>query len=182
MALHTPQTTARPISQRSQSSDADEFLNFERSAKNFQIFVGFLMPISIFGASVFSIILGQMADPKDTSNTPILSLATVRILLALAWLSFVLVIGLGGLSLGFLATHEESSQGTLTPIEKRKLKRLGFLVVVLLYGFTMSGFVFMAIALAAYVQIVAFAAIGCMAIAIVIATVACFRQWQEVPN
>ena len=126
--------------------------------------------------------LKVVTDPKDISNPPILSLATVRTLLALAWLSFVLVLGLGGLSLGLLTNHEEKTQGTLAPNTKRKLRKLGFVAVVLLYGFTITGFVFMAIALAAYVQVVAFVAIGCTTIAGIIATIACFYQWQKVPN
>ncbi|KAI2470933.1 hypothetical protein F4781DRAFT_155051 [Annulohypoxylon bovei var. microspora] len=186
MSCNTPQqanekadsdcSTKQALSQIHHESDT---LMFERFARNFQIFVLFLMPISIFGASVFSIIFGQMTDPKDIFDYPMLSLLTVRTLLALAWLSFVLVLGLGGLSLGLLATHEENGKGVWTPKTIRKLRRLGLMAVVLLYSLTIGGFMFMAIALTAYVQGVAFVAIGYTAIAGIIATVACFYQWQK---
>ncbi|KAI1098912.1 hypothetical protein F4804DRAFT_102336 [Jackrogersella minutella] len=167
--------TKQPSSQTLQD---DRFLMFARSARNFQTFVSFLMPISIFGASIFSIILGQMTDPKDISDTPIFSLATVRAMLALAWLCFVLVLGIGGLSLGFLLTHEENSQGALKPEIMRNLRKLGLAAVVLLYSLTIGGFMLMAIALAAYVQVVAFIAVSCTAIAGIVAMVVCFYQWQ----
>ena len=83
----------------------------QQSVKDFETFISFILSISIFGASTFAIIAGQMADPADLwkPDPPPFYLSTVRVFLGIAWLCFVLALAVAGYSSSILVLRRRSA-------------------------------------------------------------------------
>lgn len=119
----------------------------------FQFFVVTIIGISIFGASTFAVILGEMTDPADiwAPSSPTFTLKTVRLFLALSWLAFSMSIAIAGYSASFLALMRQSGGGEIDAETIRKWTPAGLVVSAALHLLIVTGFFFMSLCLVAYV-------------------------------
>ncbi|RBR20105.1 uncharacterized protein FIESC28_05384 [Fusarium coffeatum] len=117
----------------------------------FRFFVVTMIAISVFGASTFAVILGEMTDPADIWESPIFSLKTVRLFLAVSWLSFAMSIALAGYSGSVLALMRQKKKGDLDEATIKKWTPAGLVVSVALHLLIVTGFFFISLSLVAYV-------------------------------
>ncbi|KAF8861542.1 hypothetical protein BDZ45DRAFT_556437, partial [Acephala macrosclerotiorum] len=122
------------------------------SIKEFQLFISFIFSISIFGASVFAIIVSQMADPADIwkPRPPPFTLQTVRNLLAVSWLCFILAIAVAGYSSSYLTIHRQSAKGNYDEVWRRRWERVGIACSIALHFLMIAAFMCMSVALVSY--------------------------------
>ncbi|KAM7189942.1 hypothetical protein V8F33_009744 [Rhypophila sp. PSN 637] len=122
--------------------------------KDYQTFVSFVLTISIFGASTFAVIMGQMDDPAEiwAPSPPPFTLAQVRTFLGISWLCFVLALAVAGYSSSILALWRQRAvrRGAQDGWWKN-WDRFGVGASVLLHLLIVSAFLFLSIALVAYV-------------------------------
>jgi hypothetical protein len=153
-------------------------------ASQFQQSIGFLVSISIFGASVFTIILGQMQDPKDISPNPTFSLQTVRIFLTIAWICFILCIGVAGYTGAFLNIIMASEKENVSSFLVRHRRVLDVALWTLFYGFIITAFFFLSLALVPYADVAGWVAVGCTAlfgvVSVVFLVLQLTRKWTPV--
>lgn len=155
-------STAAPVA--TTPSDA----HVEQSVKDFQMFISFIFSVAIFGASTFAVIAGQMADPADLwrPDGPPFRLPTVRVFLSVAWLCFVLAIALAGYSSSLLTVLRQRASGVYSRAWGRGWDNIGILVSVVLHLLLVTAFLFLSLALVAYVGTVGWVAVGFSAVAI----------------
>jgi hypothetical protein len=134
----------------------------ERAVEDFQSFISFIFSVSIFGASTFAVIVSQMADPIDIwrPDPPPFGLATVRTFLAIAWLCFILAIAVAGYSSSILTLWREMARGFLDKTWKKKWDSVGIVASVILHLLLVTAFLFLSLALVAYVGVVGWVAVG----------------------
>jgi hypothetical protein len=138
----------------------------ERMIEEFQVFVTFVFAISIFGVSTFSIIVGEMTDPKELWEDPWFSLQTVRTFLASAWLLFILTIATATYSLSMLVVMRQRYEG-LMPEWTKKWNGIGIVASALMSHGIVGAFLCLSLALVAYVPVVGWLAVGCTSLFIV---------------
>lgn len=117
----------------------------------FRFFVVTMIAISVFGASTFAVIMGEMTDPADIWESPIFTLKTVRLFLAISWLSFAMSIALAGYSGSVLALMRQMQKGDLDEATIKKWTPAGLVVSVALHLLIVTGFFFISLSLVAYV-------------------------------
>ncbi|KAM0489626.1 hypothetical protein ACHAP8_012396 [Fusarium lateritium] len=117
----------------------------------FRFFVVTMIAISVFGASTFAVIMGEMTDPADIWESPIFTLKTVRLFLAVSWLSFAMSIALAGYSGSVLALMKQKKKGDLDEETIKKWTPAGLAVSVALHLLIVTGFFFISLSLVAYV-------------------------------
>lgn len=141
----------------------------EQSVRDFQTFVSFILSISLFGASTFAIIAGQMTDPVDIwkPTPPPFDLSTVRTFLGIAWLCFVLSLAVAGYSSSILVLHRHRAEGIYDENWGRAWDRFGLAASVVLHLLLVVAFMFLSLSLVAYVGVVGWVAVGFSALAVV---------------
>ncbi|KAF4957886.1 hypothetical protein FGADI_2715 [Fusarium gaditjirri] len=119
----------------------------------FRFFVVTMIAISVFGASTFAVIVGEMTDPADiwAPEPPTFTLKTVRLFLSVSWLSFAVSIALAGYSGSFLALMRQKAKGEIDEEMIKKWTPAGLVVSAALHLLIVTGFLFMALSLVAYV-------------------------------
>lgn len=119
----------------------------------FRFFVVTMIAISVFGASTFAVIVGEMTDPADiwAPDPPTFSLKTVRLFLSVSWLAFAVSIALAGYSGSFLALMRQKAKGEIDEETIKKWTPAGLVVSAALHLLIVTGFLFMALSLVAYV-------------------------------
>ncbi|KLO80946.1 uncharacterized protein LW93_9194 [Fusarium fujikuroi] len=117
----------------------------------FRFFVVTMIAISVFGASTFAVIVGEMTDPADIWATPTFTLKTVRLFLSVSWLAFAVSIALAGYSGSFLALMRQKAKGEIDEETIKKWTPAGLVVSAALHLLIVTGFLFMALSLVAYV-------------------------------
>lgn len=117
----------------------------------FRFFVVTMIAISVFGASTFAVIMGEMTDPADIWESPTFTLKTVRLFLAVSWLAFAMSIALAGYSGSVLALMRQKAKGEVTEETIKKWIPAGLVVSVALHLLIVTGFFFMSLSLVAYV-------------------------------
>ncbi|KAF5584284.1 uncharacterized protein FSUBG_12822 [Fusarium subglutinans] len=115
----------------------------------FRFFVVTMIAISVFGASTFAVIVGEMTDPADIWATPTFTLKTVRLFLSVSWLAFAVSIALAGYSGSFLALMRQKAKGEIDEETIRKWTPAGLVVSAALHLLIVTGFLFMALSLVA---------------------------------
>ncbi|KAF4499205.1 hypothetical protein FAGAP_4636 [Fusarium agapanthi] len=115
----------------------------------FRFFVVTMIAISVFGASTFAVIVGEMTDPADIWATPAFTLKTVRLFLSVSWLAFAVSIALAGYSGSFLALMRQKAKGEIDEETIRKWTPAGLVVSAALHLLIVTGFLFMALSLVA---------------------------------
>ncbi|KAJ4264285.1 hypothetical protein NW762_005481 [Fusarium torreyae] len=117
----------------------------------FRFFVVTMIAISVFGASTFAVIMGEMTDPADIWESPTFTLKTVRLFLAVSWLAFAMSIALAGYSGSVIALMRQKEKGEVTEQIIKKWTPAGFVVSVALHLLIVTGFFFMSLSLVAYI-------------------------------
>ncbi|GKU14824.1 unnamed protein product [Fusarium langsethiae] len=110
-----------------------------------------MIAISVFGASTFAVIIGEMTDPAEIWESPAFTLKTVRLFLAVSWLSFAMSIALAGYSGSVLALMRQKAKGEVDEETIKKWTPAGLVVSVALHLLIVTGFFFMSLSLVAYV-------------------------------
>ncbi|KAF5531719.1 hypothetical protein FMEXI_12865 [Fusarium mexicanum] len=118
----------------------------------FRFFVVTMIAISVFGASTFAVIVGEMTDPADIWDTPAFTLKTVRLFLSVSWLAFAVSIALAGYSGSFLALMRQKANGEIDEEMIRKWTPAGLVVSAALHLLIVTGFLFMALSLVAFAR------------------------------
>lgn len=151
----------------------------EQSIKDFQLFISFIFSVSIFGASTFAVIAGQMTDPVDIWRPapPPFQLSTVRAFLSVAWLCFILSIAVAGYSSSILTVMRQRASGVYTRAWAYAWDKIGILVSVVLHLLLVTAFLFLSLALVAYAGAVGWVAVGFSVIAIIFVIVLSCYQW-----
>lgn len=131
------------VAERKQEKEESESLPKETLVTFFQN----IGAISTLGSGVtFALIVSQLQDPQEVSRRHHFDLSTVRILISASWLLFTVTLILGI----FLGGTVKSSSTS----ESRKGQRT--LAIILLYPLTGAAFICLALAVAAYVDVVGF--------------------------
>lgn len=156
--LHTePDETQRPsIMHRASSSKV------EASVEDYKMFISFVFSVSIFGASTFAVIVGQMTDPVELwkPDPPPFTMATVRTFLALAWLCFILSIAVAGYSSSLLTLWKQSADGIFDEKWGKSWDNVGILASAMLHLLLVSAFLFLSLALVSYAYVPGWVAVG----------------------
>lgn len=132
----------------------------QAAVKGFENFIAFVIGIAVFGAGTFNLLVSPPADPADISkpNPPFFDLNGVRTLLAVAWLCFILALAIAGyLSSIVSALRQASSNDTNWD---RRWDRLGIIAGAILQLLIVVAFLFLSLALVAYVSTVGWIAVG----------------------
>ncbi|KAF4838788.1 hypothetical protein CGCTS75_v000422 [Colletotrichum tropicale] len=132
------------------------------SVKEFQMFITKVLTISIFGASIFAVIAGQMQDPAELwkPGPPPFSLATVRRLLSAAWLCFILTIAIAGYSSSILTILQQRAERLNDHTWHTHWDILGIAASMLLYILLVLAFLLLSLGLVAYVGTIGWIAVG----------------------
>lgn len=141
-----------PQASRQDSIDSSSKNNSD-DLEVFRFFVVTMIAISVFGASTFAVIVGEMTDPADIwdPEPPTFTLKTVRLFLAVSWLAFAVSIALAGYSGSFLALMRQKTKGEIDEETIKKWTPAGLVVSAALHLLIVTGFFFMALSLVAYV-------------------------------
>ncbi|KAK0611741.1 hypothetical protein B0T14DRAFT_500778 [Immersiella caudata] len=160
-ATQTPPIRPTPIPRQSDP-------RVQQSVKDFETFISFIFSISIFGASTFAIIAGQMVDPIDIwkPDPPPFHIDTVRNFLGIAWLCFVLALAVAGYSSSILVLHRQNAGGVYDQKWGRAWDRFGLASSVVLHLLLVCAFLFLSLSLVAYVGAVGWVAVGFSSLAI----------------
>lgn len=126
------------------------------------MFITIVLTISIFGASTFSIIAGQMQDPEELwkPNSAPFSLAAVRRFLAAAWLCFILTIAIAGYSSSVLTILRQRAERLNDHTWHTHWDILGIASSILLHILLVLAFLFLSLGLVAYVGTIGWVAVG----------------------
>ncbi|KAM3500982.1 hypothetical protein MY10362_005938 [Beauveria mimosiformis] len=146
--------------------------------KSFEGFLSFILTLSIFGASTFTIIVSEIADPSHGKASPGFTRDTVRALLGGAWLLFVLALGLVALSMSLLALQREHAALQFDGPRRNAWEHLGLFGVSLIQLFVISAFVLLSIVLVAYTKTVGWIAVAITSTAAAFTLTSLIVQWQ----
>ncbi|KAK1623385.1 hypothetical protein BDP81DRAFT_439437 [Colletotrichum phormii] len=137
------------------------------SVKDYQLFIAITLTISIFVASTFAIIAGQMEDPTELwkPEQPPFSLHEVRRFLAAAWLCFILTIAIAGYSSSLLTILRQKAQDLDDQSWHRNWDTVGIASSILVHLLLVLAFLFLSLGLVAYVGAIGWAAVGCSCLA-----------------
>lgn len=155
-------------------------LQVKLAVESYQLFITFVVSVSIFGASTFAVIAGQMADPADLWRPapPPFSIGTVRNFLAVAWLCFILSIAVAGYSSSVLTLHRQRAGGVYQGGWAETWKWQGIVASTLLHALLIAAFMFLSLALVAYVGTVGWVAVGFCSFAGIFVVVLSVLQWR----
>jgi len=161
-----PKTPVRPQPVARQSDPL-----VQQSVKDFETFISFILSISIFGASTFAIITGQMTDPVDIwkPDPPPFSLSIVRNLLGTAWLCFVLALAVAGYSSSLLVLRRQGAGDIYDKAWGKAWDRFGIAASAVLHLLLVSAFLLLSLSLVAYVGAVGWAAVGFSSLVLIFA-------------
>lgn len=134
----------------------------ETSIKDYQLFVTIVLTISIFGASTFAVIAGQMEDPAELwkPDPPPFSLKTVRRLLGAAWVCFILTMAVAGYSSSLLTILRQQAKARNDASWHRSWDKIGIAAPVMLHSLLVLAFLFLSLALVAYAGAIGWVGVG----------------------
>ncbi len=165
--LNSAQTTCAP--------DMPSAKHAERLDAYFDRFFPNVATVSILGSSItFALIESQLQDPlSGVASKKIFDLSTVRILIATSWVLFTMTLIFSFLLAGVLKWWRSRPSSSAND---------GFWVLGILYVLMGDAFVCLSLAVAAYVEVVGFIAvgiIGLISLPLVIFVVALFWNGAE---
>jgi hypothetical protein len=145
----------------------------QSTIETYRFFIMFTVAISIFGASTFAVIAGQMTDPADIwkPSAPPLTLTTVRALLAMAWLCFSFSLVVAGYSFSILMLFERNASRRPGDQSMKKWFPIGFVASVLLHLLIAVAFLLLSISLIAYVGLLGWVIVGFCILAVIVAVI-----------
>lgn len=145
--------------------------------KSFEGFLSFVLSLSIFGASTFAIIVSEIANPNELSLNPRFTRETVRTLLGIAWLFFVLALGIVAASMSLLAYQREHSIVGFEGLWRQRWERLGLVASSLIQVLVITAFLFLSLVLVAYTEAVGWVAVALTSTAAAFAFLSLAVQW-----
>jgi hypothetical protein len=145
--------------------------------KSFEGFLSFVIGLSIFGASTFAVIVSEIANPSDLAENPRFTRETVRILLGISWLLFILALGIVALAMSLLAFQREHPTAGFNSPWRRTWERLGLLASSSIQLFVIVGFLFLSLVLVAYTEAVGWVAVAFTSTAATFTFVSLAVQW-----
>jgi hypothetical protein len=145
--------------------------------KSFEGFLSFVIGLSIFGASTFAVIVSEIANPSDLAENPRFTRETVRTLLGIAWLLFILALGVVALAMSLLAFQREHTKASFDGLWSRTWERLGLLASSLIQLLVIVAFLFLTLVLVAYTEAVGWAAVAFTSTAAAFTFVSLAVQW-----
>jgi len=145
--------------------------------KSFEGFLSFVLSLSIFGASTFAVIVSQIANPSDLVANPRFTRETIRTLLSISWLLFVLALGIVAVSMSLLASQREHAKAGLDSLWRRTWERLGLLASSLIQLLVIAAFLFLSLVLVAYTEAVGWVAVAFTSTAAAFTFVSLAVQW-----
>ena len=132
-----------------------------------KIFLSFTVGVSIFGASIFTVIVSEIAQPGKPPSNERFDERTVRTLLAISWLLFVLALGIGGVSINLLTGTGENPQFW----SRLKIRSL----ILLLQSLIIGAFLILSLVIVAYTGDVGWVAVAFSSVAELIAVIYFFK-------
>jgi hypothetical protein len=129
----------------------------EESEKSFETFLSFVLSLSIFGASIFTTVVSEIANPNEINASARFARETVRSFLGIAWLLFV--VALGAVSFSMSASAYIREHPTIEVKGGSKLK-WELIASSLIQISVITAFLFLSLALVAYTEIVGWIAVG----------------------
>jgi hypothetical protein len=128
-----------------------------------------VIAISVFGGQItFTVIVSEIADPAapsptstDAQTNRLFGMETVRMFVALSWLFFMVELGIAAL-VKILLMDETMKSAARTYFAHRKRNFLYIYsgITFLLNGLPLVAFLFLALAVAAYVPVVGWIGVG----------------------
>lgn len=149
----------------------------ELAVKSFESFISFIVGIAIFGASTFAVLASEIADPAVLTKRPRFGRETARTFIALGWLFFVLAFAVAGFSMSVLTAQRERAGADSETRWESKWEGWGLTASAVLYLLVIGGFLFLSLAVVAYVEVVGWIAVAFASIA---GLVACSMLIQQV--
>jgi len=129
----------------------------EESEKSFKTFLSFGLTLSIFGASTFTVVVSEIANPSEINASARFARETVRSFLGIAWLLFV--VALGAVSFSMSARAYVREHPTIEVKGGSKLK-WELIASSLIQISVIAAFFFLSLALVAYTEVVGWIAVG----------------------
>jgi hypothetical protein len=165
--------TDSPVNEPKPPSDRSR----PETIRSFEGFLSFILSLSIFGASTFAIIVSEIANPNAFSPNPRFTRETVRTLLGIAWLLFVLALGIVAVSMSLLAYQREHSTPEVEGLWRQRWERLGLVASSLIQVSVIAAFLFLSLVLVAYTQAVGWVAVALTSTAAFFALISLAIQW-----
>jgi hypothetical protein len=139
--------------------------------RDIQGYLSIIISISIFGASIFSSLISQLAEPTK------FSLNTVRTFMAISWFLFISTLGCAICSNTLMGPDIATDKVSKTFRQGSKLRiRTEFFFMFLTHLSIIGAFLFMALVVMAYAEAVGWVAVGFT----VVATVGSFFIWRSI--
>jgi Na+/proline symporter len=145
--------------------------------KSFEGFLSFILTLSIFGASTFSIIVSEIANPNAISPDPRFTRETVRTLLGIAWLLFVLALGIVAVSMSLLAFQREHPTTGVESPWRQTWERLGLVASALIQVSVIAAFLLLSLVLVAYTEAVGWVAVALTSTVAFLVLISLAFQW-----
>lgn len=146
--------------------------------KSFEGFLSFVLSLSIFGASTFAVIVSEIANPSELGANPRFTRETVRTLLGISWLLFIVALYLVAVSMSLLAFQREHAKPLSDGIGKHTWERLGLVASSFIQLLVIAAFLFLSLVLVAYTPAVGWVAVAFTSIAAASAFVLLAIQWM----
>jgi hypothetical protein len=145
--------------------------------KSFEGFLSFVIGVSIFGASTFTVVVSQIADPSSLYAKPRFTAETVRTFLAISWLLFILALGIVGFSMSVVTFQREHAKLGQEGEWIKRWKGVGLLVSSVIELLIVVAFIFLSLVIVAYAEAVGWVAVGCASVAAILVIVLIAIQW-----
>jgi hypothetical protein len=152
-------------------------IDTQETIKSFEGFLSFVLSLSIFGASTFAIVVSEIANPSEVSPDARFTRETVRSFLGIAWLLFIVALGIVAVSMSLLAYKREHPTAGFESTRKQKWERLGLVASSLIQVSVITAFLFLSLVLVAYTEAVGWVAVALSSIAAAFAIVSLAAQW-----
>ena len=145
--------------------------------KSFEGFLSFVLSLSIFGASTFAIVVSEIANPSEISPNARFTRETVRSFLGIAWLLFIVPLGIVAVSMSLLAYKREHPTAGLEGVWNQRWERLGLVASSLIQVSIIVAFLVLSLVLVAYTEAVGWVAVALSSTAAAFTIVSLAAQW-----
>jgi hypothetical protein len=147
-----------PADSRTQASPRDSSLGEQDLFWScFDGYLKGLIGISVFGGQItFTVVVSDIADPADGGKTPTFSKETVRLLVGISWLLFMVLIGTSVLVKMVISDLSERAW-LIQKLGKEGWRRAYSALTFLLNMLSVAPFLFVSLAVVAYLPVVGWA-------------------------
>ncbi|KAF3003104.1 hypothetical protein E8E13_008165 [Curvularia kusanoi] len=157
------------------------FSESERSKqinKSFDKFLSFVLTLTIFGASTFTVVVSEIANPSEINPSARFARETVRSFLGIAWLLFVIALYGVAYSMSSVAEKRENPDRQVGGKSKFRWELLASSLIQIVI---ITAFLFLSLALVAYVEPVGWAAVASSSAAGALTAKSLVDQWGQKP-